>query len=103
MRDWTVFKGDVPCKLAGEWSDRKFEDTELAGIDAAKSKLFLALKAHSVENSVGPDDVCICPKPGVLRANREFAKGELVLTPFVLLSGITSKSSTSVFDIGSAV
>ena len=47
---------------------------------------------HALNNVVTPTDVAPCLKPSVLRAQRDFAKGELVLVPGIM--GVGSITTT---------
>ena len=70
-----------------------------AKIELAKSRLFQAFVSYAEEHPVGPDDVCLCGMPFVLRANKEFQKGELIIAPFSCLKEMTPDEKNGV-DIG---
>ena len=72
-------------------------------MESARAALSRAMRVHATEESTSePDDVILCVKPQGLRANRDFARGELRLVPYVGMAYITHnpKNTASVIDSG---
>ena len=97
---WSQYKGDVPVVIAGDWSKWCSCDKKTLAIEAEKCKFLAAMLAHAKEHPVTYNDVLLCLKPGTLRANRDLAKGELVLTPCSTFSSIIVADKSTSFDLG---
>ena len=83
LKNWSVFKGEPPSMVEGVWSPKCIIHSRQYKIDAMKCELMLAMMSYATEHPVAAGDVVLCLHPTGLRANRDFAKGALILTPVV--------------------
>ena len=98
IKSWRKYEGDIATSVTGDWSAR----INMQSIDCMKATLLQAMASLHKDERLDHRDVILCLKPKGLRANKAFAKGELVFVPNVGFSSMSlSKNLASTgFDSG---
>ena len=83
LKNWSVLKGEPPSVVDGLWTHRCVAYNRQYRIDSMKCELMLAMRTYATDHPVTTEDVMLCLQPTCVRANRDLAKGALILTPVV--------------------
>ena len=100
LAKWAPYKGEVAQRISGDWSAKLLFKQKEAFEQAAKAELIAAMVKASNDNPVSKDDLVLCIKPMLLRAGRDFERGDLTIVPQVGVSNITTSFKAGMYETG---